>query len=38
VVNSASWSDCSLAKPPDETVSGGWSSVAKFLKQKSNNS
>jgi hypothetical protein len=34
VVNSASWSDCSLAKPPDETVSGGWSSVAKFLKQK----
>jgi hypothetical protein len=33
VVNSASWSDCSLAKPPDETVRDGWSSVAKFLKQ-----
>jgi len=34
VVNSATWSDCSLAKPPGETVSSGWSGVARFLKQK----
>ena len=34
VVNSASWSDCSLAKPPPEVVGSGWSDVAKFLKQK----
>jgi len=32
-VNSASWSDLNLAKPPGEVVSNGWSSVAKFLKQ-----
>jgi GTPase SAR1 family protein len=34
VVKSAAWSSCKLARPTDEIISGGWNSVAKFLKQK----